>query len=194
MPERPLGRAATFNQESFIKIAVRNLSGLAALLLFAVQTWQWRIMTAKTIDLGAVTTTTVDADSHEAKEQSHTSPSRKAKTVNWSFPILGKAMGPRTKLLPDMTAWTAVIKFVTLTNPGEITAVLGSARTCVVLRGEYIHSDICRVLNVCSKVRPRFRNPEWNSFAPRQFNILSIVARRWSTSSPIQFSMVLKES
>jgi hypothetical protein len=49
------------NQESFMKIAVKNLSGLAALLLFAAAT----LATAyahdrKTIDVGTITITTVD--------------------------------------------------------------------------------------------------------------------------------------
>ena len=65
------------NQESFMKIAVKNLSGLAALLLFAAAT----LATAyahdrKTIDLGTVTITTVDADSDAAQKALAFDPTR----------------------------------------------------------------------------------------------------------------------
>ena len=65
------------DQESFMKIAVKNLSGLAALLLFAAAT----LATAyahdrKTIDLGTVTSTTVDADSDAAQKALAFDPTR----------------------------------------------------------------------------------------------------------------------
>jgi hypothetical protein len=65
------------NQESFMKIAVKNLSGLAALLLFAAAA----LATAyahdrKTIDLGTVTITTVDADSDAAQKALAFDPTR----------------------------------------------------------------------------------------------------------------------
>jgi hypothetical protein len=63
MPWRPLRRSTILIRKSFMTIAVKNLSGLAALPLFAAAT----LATAyahnrKTIDLGTVTITTVDAD------------------------------------------------------------------------------------------------------------------------------------
>ena len=65
------------NQESFMKIAVENLSGLAALLLFAAAT----LATAyaydrKTIDLGTITITTVDPDSDAAQKALAFDPAR----------------------------------------------------------------------------------------------------------------------
>src|SRR4051812_20322437 len=79
-------------------------------------------------------------------------------------------MGLRTKLLPAITAWQNRYHKIHHLNYSQRDC--GCTRIC---RGEYMHSGMCRVRNVCSKFGP-IQKPGVEQLCASAVQHLSIIA------------------